>query len=182
MCIRDRSWTLLGGWDTDKDTFVKQIRDVRGGMAAIGTGEGLLKTMDRAIEQVVNDTASRADFLEEFDAQVGMMVPEEGFGPNDTTGPMLQAGAWLGSINVVAGAVVASGNAEAADKFLRHADVAEYYLRYLSTEEGSDKAGPMGERVRKVLVSLKDIAGRESIGVEGAREAHALTSGLLDVR
>jgi hypothetical protein len=170
---------LLGGRTSEKDVFVAQIKGVREGMEVIGTGKGLLATMDNAIDQVVNDTASREDFLEELDAQVGMMVPEEGFGPSDTTGPMLQAGAWLAGINVVATAVVKSGNAEKADKLLRREDVATYFLGYLGTEEGKEKAGPMGEKVRDVLAKLGEISRRDTIGLEGAEEAKQLTHSLL---
>ena len=84
------AYTLLSGRSAKKPELLRNVRSLREGMAAIGTGAGLLSTMDRAIEQLQNDTASREDFLKELDDQVSSSVPEEGWAPNDTTGPLLQ--------------------------------------------------------------------------------------------
>jgi hypothetical protein len=92
---------------------------------------------------------------------------------------MVQAGAWLAGMNVVAKAVVESGNAEAADKLLARTEVIDYFLRFVEGAEGEDKAGMLQPRVHKALTELKAIAERETIGVEGAQEAAALTDSLL---
>ena len=47
------------------------------------------------------------------------------------------------------------------------------------TEEGKEKAGPMGEKVRDVLAKLGEISRRETIGLEGAEETKKLTHSLL---
>jgi hypothetical protein len=117
------AYTLLGGRDAKKPELVADVSSIRDGMAAIGTGQGLLATMDQAIEQLKNDTASREDFLTELDAQVTSSVPSEGWGPTDSTGPMLQAGAWLAGTNLVAKAVVAKNDPDAAQKLLRRPEV-----------------------------------------------------------
>ena len=171
--------TLLGGETTDKGVFLTQVRAMRSGMATIGSGEGLLRTMDRSIEQIQNDTAARADFLVELDAQVSNSVPEEGWGPEDTTGPLLQAGAWRAGLHIVAKAVVRADDAEAAEKLLRRPEVADFFLQYVEVGEGKEKAGVMSHGVAEGLTLLKEISSRETIGVDGAREAVDVTGKLL---
>jgi hypothetical protein len=150
-------------------------------MAAIGTGQGLLNTIDRAIEQIENDTASREDFLQELDAQVSSSVPEEGWGPEDTTGPLLQAGAWMAGIHTVAKSVQRSGNAEAADRLLRRPDVTEFFLKYISSREGEEKMGPIHHAVHEALKDLDAVAQRQDIGLEGAAEAEKITADLMQL-
>ncbi|MCO4747210.1 MAG: hypothetical protein KC912_20600 [Proteobacteria bacterium] len=171
--------TVLGGETVERDAFIAQVKALREGMAALGTGKGLLATMDTAIEQVENDTASRSEFLEELDAQVGMSVPEEGWGPGDTTGPMLQAGAWLAGIELTARAIVAGENEAAADKLLKRPEVAEFFLKYIQEEEGAEKVGMMAGHVSASLTALKAVSDRDAIGLEGASETATITGDLL---
>ncbi|TNE86962.1 MAG: hypothetical protein EP330_20350 [Deltaproteobacteria bacterium] len=173
------AYTVLGGRETDKETFLVQVKALREGMGILGTGKGQLATIDEAITQVENDTAAREDFLEELDAQVGMAVPEDGVGPGDTSGYMLQAGAWLAGIDVVAKAVVETENADAADKLLKRPEVADFFLKYIKEGEGADKAGMMAGTVAASLEKLKEVSSRDTIGVEGARETVTITGDLL---
>ena len=175
------AYTLLGGLESDKPLFLSQVKAVRLGMKNIGTGKGLLKTMGKAIEQIENDTGSRQDFLTEIDQQVSSSVPEEGWGPNDKTGPMLQAGAWLAGINVVAQAVVRADDAAAADKLLKRPEVADFFLKYATSSEGDAKAGVMSTPVTESLQKLKEISGRDHIGVDGAAEIVEVTQKLLEL-
>ena len=152
------AYAVLGGHDTPKEPFVAQLRSARAGMAKLGAGAGLLSTIDDSITHVENDAASRDDFLRELD-NIGYAVPEQGWGPDDRTGPLLQAGAWLAGTNVVARAIVRSGKADAADKLLRRKDVAEYFLGYVRTS-GSEKAGPVAEQLEKTLTMMVTVADK----------------------
>ena len=98
--------TILTGEISDKATFLANLRALHAGMASLGTGQGLLSSIDDFIVAVDNDTAARADFIVELDNVASMMVVEDGWGPGDTTGPLLQAGAWLAGTNLVALAIV----------------------------------------------------------------------------
>ena len=175
------AYIVLGGRETPKADFVAQLRSARAGMAAIGAGEGLLSTIDDSIKHVENDAASRDDFLRELDGVVGYSVPQDGFGPDDRTGPLVQAGAWLAGTHVVATAIVRADNAAAADKLLRRKDVADYFLRYIRTE-GEGKAGPVSAQLEKTLTQMSTVAEQPEIGVEGAAAIAAQTGELLELR
>ena len=172
------AYAVLGGHDTPKEPFVAQLRSARAGMAKLGAGAGLLSTIDDSISHVENDAASRDDFLRELDNIVGYAVPEQGWGPDDRTGPLLQAGAWLAGTNVVARAIVRSGKADAADKLLRRKDVAEYFLGYVRTS-GSEKAGPVAEQLEKTLTMMVTVADKPTLGIEDATAVADATDALL---
>lgn len=173
------AWTILAGDSLPKDAFLARLRFVRDGMAKVGTGQGLLANIDSFVVNVENDAASRADFLTELDNIRDNMVPEEGWGPNDKTGPLLQAGGWLAGTNTVARAVVKSGDAAAADKLLRRPEVARYYLGYLQTGEGAQKAGPFREKLVETLKTLDEVGSQPQLGLDGAKRIADVTDALL---
>jgi hypothetical protein len=175
------AYTVLGGRTIDKAQLLAQMKALRAGLATVGTGEGTLKAVDRFVEQVQNDTAAREDFLKELDAEVQMTVPEEGWGPDDTTGPLLQAGAWLAGIHLVSKRIVEMDDAAAADKLLRRDDVADFFLRYITSDEGAAKAGSTSEAAANALGQLKAIGQRETIGTAGAKEVADITGTLLEL-
>ncbi len=171
--------TLLGGPEAPKEQFLAQLRGLRTGMGVIGAKPEVLAMLDRSIEQVQNDTAARADFLAELDAQLQASMPGEGFGPGDTTGPLVQAGAWLAGIHVVAQTVERSGDAAAAEKLLKHPEVAGFFLEYLRAGGGAEKAGSRTSVVADGLVRLRDLTRREPLGIDEAKQIAALTGELL---
>ena len=175
------AYTLLGGRGAEKPALVANVKSLRDGMAAIGTGQGTLNTMDKAIVQLENDTASREDFLKELDAHVSASVPEEGWGPNDTTGPLLQAGAWLAGTNLVAKAVVKKNDAEAAQKLLARPEVAAFFLKYIRSDEGTAKAGIMTGRVAEVLKRIEDVSKKPQMEVADAQVIADATDSLLQL-
>lgn len=174
------AYAVLGGRDTPKADFLAQLRSARAGMAALGAGEGLLSTIDTSITHVENDAASREDFLRELDQVVGYSVPEQGWGPGDRTGPLLQAGAWLAGSNVVARAIVRSNKPEAAEKLLRRGDVADYFLGYVN-QEGQEKAGPVADQLKATLEQMKAIAEKPALTVEDAAAVADATGALLSL-
>lgn len=173
------SYTVLGGRKASKEALIANIEGLRSGLAAMGTGAGLLGTIDKAIEHVKNDTASREDFLREIDDQVSTMAPEEGWAPGDTTGPLLQAGAWLSATNLTARAIVRKGDAAAAGKLLRRPEVAAFFLDYIKSEPGNEKAGMLAGKVAEALTRLKEVSGKPELGIAEAEEIAAITDGLL---
>jgi hypothetical protein len=175
------SFVVLSGRKSEKAAFLEGVRSVRSGMATIGTGGGLLAEMDEAIVQVENDTASREDFLTELNAMVETSVPEDGWGPTDTTGPMLQAGAWLAGINLVARAVVDADNADAANTLLRRPEVAEFFMKYIRSDEGAEKAGSLQDKVAKSLEKLHAVASKDKLEVADAKEIIDVTNLLIAV-
>jgi hypothetical protein len=173
------TYVLLSGRTADKPVFLAGLRSLRDGMATIGTGQGWLSEMDDAIVQVENDTASRDDFLDELNAMVESSVPEEGWGPTDKTGPLLQAGAWLTGMNLMAQAVVKAGDTAAADKLLRRPDIAEFYLRYIRTEEGASKASMGPAKIAESLEELRGLSSKESLSIDDAKRMVEVTDRLI---
>jgi hypothetical protein len=172
------AYTILAGRSTPKAEFVAQLRTVREGMAALGTGAGLLDTMDRFVQNAENDAASREDFLTELDGVSGMMVPDEGWGRDDRTGPLLQAGAWLAGTNLVARAIVSSGKGDAAEKLLHRPEVANYFLGYLK-DDGAAKAGSLAAPLGDTLRKLAEIGAKANLGVEDAKAVADSTEALF---
>jgi len=172
------AYTVLGGKNTPKADFLVQLRSARNGMAALGAGAGLMSTIDDSITKVENDAASREDFLRELDGIVGYSVPEQGWGPDDRTGPLLQAGAWLAGTNVVARAIVRSGKAEAAEKLLRRKDVVNYFLGY-AKGTGQQKAGPIADQLVTTLNKLAEIADKPTLTLDDAQAVADATDALL---
>lgn len=172
------AYAVLGGKSTPKADFLAQLKSARNGMAALGAGAGLMSTIDDSITHVENDAASREDFIRELDGIVGYAVPEQGWGPEDRTGPLLQAGAWLAGTNVVARAVVRSGKVEAAQKLLARKDVADYFLRY-AKGDGSQKAGPVAEQLVATLTKLSEIASKPTLTLDDAQAVADATGALL---
>lgn len=173
------AYTMLGGRTSEKQVFLHQVRLMRGGMATIGAGQGLLSSMDRAIEKIQNDAGSRDDFLVQLDQEVQYSVPEEGWGPNDTSGPLVQAGAWLAGLNLVAQAVVRKDDAAAADKLLRRPEVTGFFLEYVKVGEGREKVDSTAGAVVGALTELDGVAKREKLTVEDAKQIVEITDKLL---
>lgn len=175
------SYVLLSGRKSDKATFLSGVRSLRDGMAALGTGKAWLSEMDEAISYVENDAASRQDLLNELDGLVESSVPEEGWGPEDTTGPLVQAGAWLTGMHLTARAIVETDQPKAADKLLKRPEVAGFFLEYLGTKEGSAQSGPFRTKVASGLEDLKSIASQEHISIEDTKRIAEITDGLIQV-
>ncbi len=173
--------TLLRGEKDDKAAFVARLRGLHDGMEGLGTGQGLLGMLQDFIEAVENDTAARADFLQELDAVASTMVPEHGWGPGDSTGPLLQAGAWLAGTNLVAQAIVKQDKPEAAEKLLRLGDVADYFTSYLAGEGSRKAGGALAQPLADGLAQLKAISERETLGIADAQEVSKVTGELLEL-
>ena len=172
---------ILGGEDADKALFLRRLQQARAGMVRLGMkeGQGVLNEVDGFIAAVENDTASRADFIASLDAIIQTKVPEESWAPGDTTGPLLQAGAWLAGTNLVAKSIVAEDNAAAAGALLREEAVVDYFIQYVRAE-GSDKApDAIVEELTRTLGVLKEVAGKPTLGVADAQAVADATDKLL---
>ncbi len=159
---------IFTGEDASSEAFLGRLKSVEKGMAAIGAGAGVQSAIADTITRVENGTASRAEFLREFEELLAMKVPGEGWGPEDPTGILVQAGTWLAGVNLVSKAIVQSERTGAAQTLLRHGDVVDHFLEYVRTEglesiprEGlkplNDALVQIGEITRKTeLLTLDD--------------------------
>lgn len=156
---------LLTPTTSPKDVFVARLTLIRDGMKTIGMGQGLVASMEEMITRVQNDAASREEFLGEVDAVAAQMIPEEGWGPNDKSGPLVQAGAWLEGANLVSAAIVGANRPEAAEQLMRQKEVPEYFLRYVTEQAppGADQA--VLDALRGALTELRDLGSKPSLTV-----------------
>lgn len=171
--------TVLTLKEAPKDALVLRLERIHAGLSGMGAGAALLSTVASLTDKVRNDAISRDQLLDEVDAIVGMAVPAEGVGPTDRTGPLLQAGAWAATTNLVASAVLQSGKIEAADQLLRQKDVVEYFRRYVQAE-GATKADPaLVAQLDAALVALSELAGRPHLGEAEVKAIQAHTGEIL---
>lgn len=171
--------TVLTLREADTATLVTRMESIHLGLKTMGAGSGLLATLESLTGQVRNEAISRDALLDELDAIVGSAVPEEGMGPNDRTGPLLQAGAWAATTNLVAAAIVQTGKYDAAEQLLRQKDVVEYFRKYVK-EEGAEKAdAEVLKQLGASLAALSEIAGKPSLGEAEVKDIQEKTGELL---
>lgn len=199
--IPERSWTLDQGdidraalrtgvllgdlvltvKEAEKPWLVNQLQLIHDGLNAMSAGEGLLSTVADMKASVENDAVSRDDLLRQLDDLVGMVPTSEGVGPEDNSGPLLQAGAWLGGTNLTSRAILRSGQIEAADTLLRQKAVAEYFRGYVSEGEGEEKAGEVQDLLKTTLTRLIEVSDQETIGRADVEDVRDQTQALIDL-
>ncbi len=172
---------ILAGKDAPTAKLLERVTAVRAGMAAIGTGEGLLSTIDDLKVSIEQEGAGKQEFIQALDDVASMMVPEEGWGPDDTTGPLLQAGAWLEGSHLVAKAVVASGDASKAKLLLGEQEVVDYFLRYVRAEAAGKTDADIVSTLEQVLTTISELAAKPELGLEDVRVIEAQTGQALSL-
>ena len=173
--------TVLQIKELEKSALLKNLSTIEENMKLIGAGEGLVFTLKELNTKVTNDAFTRDELLFELDEIVAYSRPNEGFGKDDTTGPLLQAGSWLTSINLLAQAMIKEGKTETADSLFRHEKVAEYFLSYIRVE-GKEKV-PVGimNTLKTTLESMIEISKKEKITKEDVEKVAQDTTVLLEL-
>lgn len=144
-------------------------------------GKGLLETVSHVRVKMTNDALTRKEFLTELDDIISMSVPGSGIGKDDTTGPLLQAGAWISTVNLMGQAMLKDNKTDAANTLFRHGQVLEYFLLYAETK-GKDKA-PKGilNKLEEILTSMKQISEKKDITREDVQKVVDDTNLLLNL-
>lgn len=176
VLLADAVLTVKEGTDAE---VAARIENVRKGLAGMGAGEGLLGTVDGMVGQVKNGGANRDELLRGMDDLVGMAVPGGGVGPQDRTGPLLQAGAWIESTHLAAQAVASSGNLAAADQLFRQAAVVEWFISYARASGPGRTNDDILNRVVATLEGLRDIAAKATLSAEDVTTIRDRTGELL---
>ncbi len=171
---------IFTGEDASPEAFLGRLKSVEKGMKTIGAGAGVQSAIADTITRVENGTASRSEFLREFEEMLAMKVPGEGWGPDDPTGILVQAGTWLAGVNLVSKAIVQSERTGAAQTLLRHGDVVDHFLEYVRTE-GMDSIPRDGLKpLNDALVQIGEITRKtELLTLDDARAVEAKTSEIL---
>ena len=173
--------TVLQIKELEKADLLKNLKTIEENMKLIGAGEGLVFTLTELNTKVTNDALTRDELLFELDEIVAYSRPNEGFGKNDTTGPLLQAGSWLTSINLLSQAMITEGKTDTANSLFRHEKVAEYFLSYVRVE-GKEKV-PVGimNTLKVTLESMIEISKKEKISKEDVEKVSQETTVLLEL-
>ena len=173
--------TVLQIKELEKTDLLKNLQTIEENMRLIGAGEGLVFTLKELNTKVTNDALTRNELLFELDEIVAYSRPNEGFGKNDTTGPLLQAGSWLTSVNLLSQAMIKEGKTDTANSLFRHEKVAEYFLSYVRVE-GKEKV-PVGimNTLKVTLESMIEIAKKETISKEDVEKVSQETTVLLEL-
>lgn len=171
---------ILAGRTDSKEVFLARLQSIRDGMETVGLGKGRLSELDDFITMVKEDQASREDFVAQLDKVTSEAVLSESWGPDDHSGPLVQAGAWLGATQLVARALVAKGDDAAADTLLRRPTVTRYFLDYAKGEGAKKASAPAMEAFTKTLTELDAIARKDKITVQDAAAADKATTYLMD--
>ncbi len=153
-----------------KEQFVARLELLNSGMKSVGMGAGLVATMQDMLTRVKNDAASRDDFVAEVDAVASQMVPDEGWGPTDRSGPLVQAGAWLEAANLVSTAIIAANKPEAASSLLQQKDVPEYFLKYIETDAPAEADRAVLVQLKLTLTDLRDLSNKPVLTMDDVQK------------
>lgn len=173
--------TVLLVEELPKNKLVANIAQIEQGLMRMNAGKGLLETVAETRIRVTNDALTRKELLSELDDIISISVPGEGVGRDDNTGPLLQAGAWIATINLMGKAMLKDNKTDVANTLFRHAHVVEYFLLYTNTE-GKEKA-PKGiiKQLKQSLTKMKTVSQKKDITREDIQQIVDDTNLLLNL-
>ncbi len=172
---------LLTVKTAEKDKLGKQLMDIKTGMEQLGGGSDISATIQDIHDRVMNDAVSREDLVKELDELSGAIIPEIEYEAGPRSVPLIQAGSWLGGANLVAAAVVESGNYDKAGDLLKQPAVVGYFQGYVK-EEGQDKAsGEVIAQLETTLNTLAEICTHETLSEEDVKTIQTSTASVLDL-
>ena len=178
VILADLLLTVKGA---EKEKLGKHLGDIKQGMAELGAGSDIGATIDDLDARIQNDSVSRDDLVKELDELSGAIIPEIEYEAGERSVPLIQAGSWLEGANLVAAALIESGNFESATTLLKQPAVVSYFQSYVKTE-GQDKApSEVIAQLETTLATLAEICSHETFGEEEVKTIHASTSAVLDL-
>ena len=157
---------ILTARDADGGLLSKRLAKIGAGLALLKADDKLLQTVKEFEQGIAGDVIPREALLEEMARISDLMVPEKKWGPSPHTGPLVQAGAWLTGVHMVATAVLESNRIDAADQLLKHPEVVAYFIGYVSTKNDAPstivhvllkRMEDLQTRVKKETLSREDV-------------------------
>ncbi len=152
---------------------------IKSGLAALGAGDEVGKTLDALIEKIQSGSGSKADLLKELDELSGVLIPEIEYSAGAWVLPLIKAGSWLEGAHLVAGAIKKEGKYEEAGRLLRQPHVINYFIEYVG-REGADKApDAVITKLNQTLATLKEITSKSVIEEADVNTIHSATGAVL---
>lgn len=172
---------LLTVRNAEKSDRVKHLEDVKTGMTQLGAGKDIGLTIDDLIARINNDGISDDDLVKELDEISGALIPEIEYEAGERSVPLIEAGSWLAGANLVASAIIDTGNYDAATDLLKQPAVVDYFQSYVKSE-GQDKA-PEGvsKQLEATLDILAEICTHEKLTEEDVKSIKKSTADVLDL-
>ena len=175
------AYALLTVKDAPKETLVERLGHVKAGMSALGAGTDINATIDDMVGRMNSESLSRDDMLAELDEIHGAVIPEIEYEAGPKVVPLIKAGSWLAGVNLIAQAVVKSGDATAGTKLLRQPEVADYFLKYVRSE-GAGKAPPeVMTKLDATLTHLKELAAKPELTMDDVKDIESQTGAVLSL-
>lgn len=172
---------LLTVKEADKAKLSAHLKAIKQGMGELGAGDDIGLTIDDLDNRIQNDAVSRDDLVKELDELSGAIIPEIEYEAGDRAVPLIQAGSWLEGANLVAGALIESGNYESATTLLKQPAVVSYFQAYVKTE-GQDKApGEVITQLEATLATLAEVCAHETLTEDDVKAIQTSTSAVLDL-
>lgn len=165
----------------EKDKLVAQLGQVKAGMGTLGGGADIQATLDDIAARVQNDAVSRDELLKELDEMSGAVIPEIQYEAGEWAVPLIQAGSWLAGANLVAGALLQSGNVAPANDLLRQPAVVDHFLKYVRAEGQNKAPSQVVSQLEATLTTLKEIAAKEALTEEDVKTVQSATASVLDL-
>ncbi len=163
--------------DSEKDVLLKDLGQLRTGLATIGAGSDIDTTLGQIIDHVKADAVSRQELwlqVEEMrEAAYGELAMEAG----PQVVPLVQAGSWLEGTHLLASTVLAAEERGSAPNLLRQPDVVHYFLQQLKVGEG--EVSDINTLARGTLEQIHDITKKDTLAVEDVQAIEKLTGELL---
>lgn len=162
--------------------LVALLKEIRGGLVALGAKDDALRALDELTARVQNEALTRDALVQELDTLSGSTLPEleAQIGPRAV--PLIRAGSWLEGANLVSSSIIAGGNYDTATDLLRHPGVVAWFQRYV---EETPAERPDQEQLVPILrESLKTLAAAtaaERLGEPEVRQIHQSTAAVLDL-
>ena len=162
-----------------KDSLLGNLTKIESNLTKMGAGEGFVFSVTELKRKVTNDALNRDEVLLEMDEIIAYSRPAEGFGKDDTTGPLLQAGSWLTSINLISHAMLNEKKVDSANNLFRHGQIAEYFLSYVQHEGGKKVDGSVKGVLEDTLKTLIEVSEKKDLTQADVEKVASITDKLL---
>lgn len=171
--------TILSVKEATDEDLAGSLKQIADGLSALGAGEGLTSTLDEHRTALKNGGITRDELLQSLDDIAGMADPDQGFGPGDTTGPLLQAGAWAAGIHVVSKAILAEDRIDAAETLLRQEAVLAWFQGYVRGHGNEQAPSEFLQHIDAELTAMQAVLAGEGTLDKADVEAIRDSSGRL---
>ena len=152
---------------------------IKDGLAALGAGGDVAKTLEELIAKINSGSGSRDDLLKEFDELSGVLVPELKYEAGEWVIPLIKAGSWLEGAHLVAGAIKKEGKYEEAGRLLRQPHVIDYFIEYVQREGANKAPDAVIAKLNETLSTLKEVTSKSVIEEADVNTIHSATAAVL---